>query len=650
MRKRIAMISEHASPLAALGGVDSGGQNVYVAHLARSLAAIGYRIDIFTRRDSRRLPEIIEWTDGIRIVHVPVGPPVFVRKENLLPYMADFTRHMLPACKRNRYALIHAHFWMSGLVAAEIKRHLGIPFVITFHALGLVRRKYQGDADEFPDDRFGIENRIIEDADQLIAECPQDEEDMIRLYNADPAKIATIPCGFDPLEFWPIEKGRARKILDLDPDERIILQLGRIVPRKGIDNVIRAYAKLRNNYGIRARLVIVGGESGKPDPAKNPEIARLQGIASEEGVSDGVLFSGQRSRKELKHFYGAADIFVTTPWYEPFGITPVEAMACGTPVVGSNVGGIKFTVRDSETGYLVAPNDSDALAERIAYLYQNPKLLNLLGRQSIRRANDLFTWERIANMMRSVYEEVMICGDEENNEATDLRAFLDSGFQSYAAAICQASTKVRPSILETAQAISDCLSEGGKVLVCGNGTNVTNASHFAGKLIGAFREPDRAGLPVLALNAHAAELKSWSEGLSYEDLFARQVEALGRTGDVLLGIGIHGRAPEMVRAFETARRRGLRCIAMLGMDGGDVNALTDVSIVVPSVDKQKVQEVQLVIIHLLCELLAAQWSSEKTPKKEQKQISGLKNCRSRRRDAGRAKGRSEREQEKAGIG
>ncbi|HSK10596.1 MAG TPA: glycosyltransferase, partial [Vicinamibacterales bacterium] len=350
MTRRLAFISEHASPLALLGGVDSGGQNVYVGQLARHLACLGYEADVFTRRDAEALPERVEWMNGVRVIHVPAGPASVLPKEELLPFMGEFTAWMTRFIKRERrgYDLIHANFWMSALVAADIKQALGIPFVVTFHALGRVRRHFQQDADHFPDERFAIEDRAVAEADHVIAECPQDEEDLIRLYNADPARVSIVPCGFDPMEFWPVSKQFARIALGLPADEPVILQLGRIVPRKGVDNVIRALGRLRRDHHREARLLVVGGEAEEPDPSTMPEFARLAAIAGEEGVADLVTTVGRRNREVLKYYYSAADVFVSTPWYEPFGITPVEAMACGTHVVGSNVAGIKFSVLDGE--------------------------------------------------------------------------------------------------------------------------------------------------------------------------------------------------------------------------------------------------------------------------------------------------------------
>jgi glycosyltransferase involved in cell wall biosynthesis len=405
--KRIALISDHASPLAAAGGIDSGGQNNYVAQVARQLGRFGYEVDVFTRRDAPGLPEVMEWSPGVRVVHVPAGPAAFLRKEELLPVMERFSTFVRDfARKHGGYDIAHANFFMSGLVAQELKRSLGIPFVITFHALGRVRRLHQGDADQFPAERLDIEDRLIASADGIVAECPQDKVDLTTHYRGDPLKITIIPCGFDKAEFWPITKPFARRALGFGQDERILLNVGRLIPRKGIDTAIRGVARLARTYGIAAKLVVVGGNSDLPDPALTPEIGRLRQIAETEGVGPLVHFTGRRSREFLKLYYSAADLFITTPWYEPFGITPLEAMACGTPVIGSDVGGIRFSVLDGHTGALVPPNDPDALAEKAAGLYRDRDLLRELGRNSIRRVQGQFTWQKVARSIAIFYEEV----------------------------------------------------------------------------------------------------------------------------------------------------------------------------------------------------------------------------------------------------
>jgi D-inositol-3-phosphate glycosyltransferase len=403
---RIALISDHASPLAAAGGVDSGGQNIYVAEIARSLVRRGHAVDVFTRRDAPDLPSVVAWA-GARVVHVPAGPPQFVRKEDLLPAMAEFSSFVRGFCEREGgYDLVHANFFMSGLVASELKRALGIPFVVTFHALGHVRRLHQGDADQFPPERLEIERRLTTEADAIIAECPQDLDDLVTLYEAEAERIRVIPCGFEPKQFWPVERRFARRTLCFSADEKIVLHLGRLVPRKGADNVIRAVARLAEREGVNATLMIVGGNSDVPDPAITPEIGRLQTLARSEGIGERVVFTGRRPRELLKLYYSAADAFVTTPWYEPFGITPLEAMACATPVIGSAVGGIKFSVVDNETGFLVPPDAPEVLAARLADLYKNPRLGKRLGRSAARRAKRLFTWDTVADALATVYEGV----------------------------------------------------------------------------------------------------------------------------------------------------------------------------------------------------------------------------------------------------
>ena len=406
MIRSIALISEHASPLAAAGGVDSGGQNIYVAQVASHLARLGYEVDVFTRRDAN-LPEIVQWQPRVRVVHVPAGPAQYVRKEELLPWMDEFCRYVRDFARaRGGYLVSHANFFMSALAAMELKRALGIPFVVTFHALGRVRRLHQSEADQFPAQRVDIEEAAIAQADAIIAECPQDDEDLRRLYGADRRKLAVIPCGFDRAEFWPIARPFARRALGLDPKERILLNIGRLVPRKGVDNAIRALGRLAREHRIAARLLVVGGNSDLPCPVLTPEIGRLQQIAEAEGVAGRVVFTGRRSREFLKLYYSAADVFVTTPWYEPFGITPLESMACGTPVAGADVGGIRYSVADGLTGHLVPPKDPEHLAASLARMCADAEHRRELGRNAIDRVHEQFTWSRVTRSIGALYQDV----------------------------------------------------------------------------------------------------------------------------------------------------------------------------------------------------------------------------------------------------
>lgn len=406
--RRIALISDHASPLAAPGSIDCGGQNVYVAHLARELAQAGHLVDVFTRRDDAKQKQLVRWRENLRVINVPAGPAHYVPKEQMLPHIPSFSRFTARFARHQPvpYDIVHANFFMSGMVARHLKQALGLPFVITFHALGRVRRLAQGTADAFPAARTRIESGLMRHADRIIAECQQDRQDMERLYGASGERIAIAPCGFDPDELRPMPRDEARAALALGPDRFTVLQLGRMVPRKGVDTVIEAVALLRAAYGIDAGLLVVGGDA-QPGGRDGAELARLRALAHTLGIAGHVQFAGQQPRAALRLWYAAADVFATTPWYEPFGITPVEAMACARPVVGADVGGIKSTVVDGTTGFLVPARDPRALAARLARLQRNPPLARTMGEAGLRRAYRHYTWRTVAQQVAAVYAAVL---------------------------------------------------------------------------------------------------------------------------------------------------------------------------------------------------------------------------------------------------
>lgn len=304
------MISDHASPLGVIGGVDAGGQNICVARVATQLAERGLDVDVCSRRDNPHLPDVVPIGARIRVIHVPAGPPAEVPRERLLPYMGAFADDVIARLRREAATvdLMHANFFMSGDVALRVKRRLGIPFVVTFHALGRVRRLRQGAADGFPDARVAIEDTLARRADLLIAECPQDADDLRTLYRADAKRLAIVPCGFDADEFRPVPRAAARARLGWPDDAFVVLQLGRLVPRKGIDTVIDALARrgTRRSQGEcvmkgddRKRVPVTGGAGflgshlcerlapaaarsrGRPPPARLPrdDVARHRACA-----------------------------------------------------------------------------------------------------------------------------------------------------------------------------------------------------------------------------------------------------------------------------------------------------------------------------------------------------------------------------------
>jgi D-inositol-3-phosphate glycosyltransferase len=294
---------------------------------------------------------------------------------------------------------------------------------------------------------------------------------------------------------------------------------------------------------------------------------------------------------------------VSTPWYEPFGITPLEAMACGIPVVGSRVGGIKFSVRDGETGYLVPPDDPSALAERIAHLYHNPKLLAVLGQQAHRRVQDLFTWERVANGISAIYEEVFMEGRLARHQVGERLATIDRRFEEAIETLAQTRRRARGDLIEAADEITKVFAREGKVLIAGNGGSAATAQHWAAEFVGQFLQHGRPGLPAIALGTDPSVLTAWANDAAFEDVFARQVQALARPGDLLIGLSTSGRSRNLVAAFEQARASGVTTLALLGGDGGELKGLTDHLVLVPSRITQHIQEAHDVMLHILCELV-----------------------------------------------
>jgi len=411
---RIALISEHASPVALLGGEDAGGQNVYVDELSRLLGEMGHRVDIFTRRNCADAPLVQPWSPGVRIINLTAGPASAVRKDDLWPHMPAFLNDLIRFALHDgaRYDIVHGNFWMSGWVASELRRILGIPAVQLFHALGVTKRRNQGAADSSPADRIAIERRIVRSVDRVIASCPHEIDELVTGYGAARARIEMIPLGVDCQSFRPVDRAqaRARTGLPITPDDAVVVYVGRVLPRKDVRNVIRALAHLAQTDIGRAgtsKVVVVGGESRDPDPVATPELGELHRLASELGIADRVFLTGMRSKDELRDYYGAGDVAVTTPWYEPFGLTPLEAMACGIPVIGAHVGGIAYTVVDGQTGLLVPPRDPVLLARALRELLGDPGRCRQLGLCARHRMETEFTWPVVASRTAALYDNVI---------------------------------------------------------------------------------------------------------------------------------------------------------------------------------------------------------------------------------------------------
>lgn len=407
--RRIAFLSEHASPLALLGSTDAGGQNVYVDEVSRGLAALGYSVDVFTRRDAADLPTVVQWATGVRVVHLTAGPAEYLPKDDLWPLMPAFRDALLQfmRAERGRYDLLHGNFWMSGWVAAELGRQLRVPVVQIFHALGKIKQQHQGAADTSPGERIAVELAVMAGVDQIVAQCPHEIDELTGEYGADPARITLIPSAVDTARYRPMARDEARRRLGLDPDAFIVTYVGRMLPRKDPRNIVRAVALLARQTDRPVKLMLVGGETAEPDPLLTPELGALQQLAAELGIADRVISYGKRQPDVLHEYYSAGDVAVTTPWYEPFGLTPLEGMACGRPVIGSAVGGLRFTIQHGETGLLVPPRDPEALATALRQLLEQPALAAQMGQAARARVEREFTWGTVADRTAALYQSLL---------------------------------------------------------------------------------------------------------------------------------------------------------------------------------------------------------------------------------------------------
>lgn len=390
---RVDLVSEHASPLAALGGVDSGGQNVHVAELARGMARAGHEVVVHTRRDAPELPTRIEAVPGVTVEHVVAGPPRPIPKDELLPHMAEFGSRLAELWTAEPPDVVHAHFWMSGLAARRGLSGLSVPLLQTFHALGRVKRRHQGSKDPSPAEREVLESELARAVDLVVATC-SDEVDELGEMGVSPDRTAVVPCGIDLEKFVPRGVPRPRG------DRNRVLSIGRIVERKGIDTVIEALAGVPDT-----ELLIAGG----PDHAQwstDPEVERLSRCADEAGVADRVRFLGPIAHDEAPALYRSADVVVSVPWYEPFGTVPLEAMACGVPVIVTSVGGHRDTVLDGGTGVLVPPRDSSELARGIRELLRDPRRCAAMGAAGVRRVRARYGWDRLVRETEAVYHRV----------------------------------------------------------------------------------------------------------------------------------------------------------------------------------------------------------------------------------------------------
>ena len=360
----------------------AGGQNVHVAQLATALARRGAEVVVHTRRDDPGLPERVPLAPGVTVRHVDAGPAEPVPKDELLPHMGRFADVLNADWREDPPDVVHSHFWMSGLAALDAAEGLPVPVAHTYHALGVVKRRHQGAADTSPRGRIDLERDIAARAERVIATCSDEVFELVR-QGADRRRLSVVPCGVDTARFTP--DGPAEPA-----DRPRIVCVGRMVERKGVADVVRALPELPG-----VELVVAGG----PPAARlddDPEAVRLRGIAEELGVADRVDLRGGLERSAVPPLMRSAVAVVCAPWYEPFGIVPLEAMACGVPVIASSVGGMIDTVVHGVTGVHVPPRDPGRIAAAARCLIDAPERRDALGRAGVARARERYTWDRVA--------------------------------------------------------------------------------------------------------------------------------------------------------------------------------------------------------------------------------------------------------------
>jgi D-inositol-3-phosphate glycosyltransferase len=411
---RIAMLSYHTCPLATLGGKDTGGMNVYVREITRQLGAMGIHVDVFTRSQDEHVPHVLhDLGYGNRVVHIPAGPEHPLPKKELTSYIPQFVEGIqeFSASKQLVYDLIHSHYWMSGIAAIELKKAWQVPFLHMFHTLGVMKNRVAQSPQELEGNyRIDGERQVLEAADRIIVATQAEYAQLLWLYQADVNKILIIPPGVNVGRFYPIQPDEAKEYIGVPPCGRMVLFVGRIEPLKGLDVLIEAIALMQQGADFKEHpfcLVIIGGDTEENHTDDdNLEMSRIKELAEKYNLSNLVTFLGKKSQDSLPYYYSAAEAVVVPSQYESFGMVALEAMACGTPVVASQIGGLAYLVQDGVTGFTVPVDEPDELARKLASILLDSALHQRLSSQAVKVAQD-YAWEKIAQKLLVVYDELL---------------------------------------------------------------------------------------------------------------------------------------------------------------------------------------------------------------------------------------------------
>lgn len=410
-RQAIALILVHADPASEIGKGEAWGQNTYVRQVGEALERLGWQVDMFTRKTSPEAPTIVQHSPHCRTIRLVAGPQEPVHRDRLFDYLPEFVEAFkkFQTKETANYPLVHTNYWLGGWVGLQLKQHSNIQLVHTFHSLGSL--KYQGVA-EPPDVatlRMGVERQILEAADRVIATSPQEQEYLWANISAN-SRVNMIPCGADMASFHTIPKEEARRALGISADERVVLYVGRFEPYKGIETLVKAFARLKHENLIEQdpdalKLMIVGDSD--PDSTTRGERQRIAQQVRDLNLQSATSFAGRVGHDRLPLYYTAADVCVVPSHFEPFGLVAIEAMACGTPVVASDVGGLRFTVIPEETGLLAPPRDDVAFSDAIARILNDPQWATKMTTLASARVQQNFSWAGIAGQLSNLYRHLL---------------------------------------------------------------------------------------------------------------------------------------------------------------------------------------------------------------------------------------------------
>jgi D-inositol-3-phosphate glycosyltransferase len=410
---RIAMLSYHTCPLATLGGKDTGGMNVYVRDLTRELGRRGVGVDVFTRSQDEHVPHVLhDLGYGNRIVHIPAGPEIPLSKETLAEYIPEFIQGIqdFSESKQLEYDLIHSHYWLSGLAGLELRQLWQVPMIQMFHTLAVMKRRVaRNDEESASEMRLQAEQKLMQKSDRIVAATQAELAQLQWLYRADTKRIRVIPPGVDTTRFYPIPKDEALEFIGTPARQCMLLYVGRVEPLKGIDILFEAMALLKQEGFLDINplcLAIIGGDPGVSQEEMSSEMERLHRLQESLGIGDLISFLGRRAQDTLQYYYSAAEIVVVPSQYESFGMVALEAMACGTPVIASETGGLAFLVKHGETGFHVPAADPHALANQINELMSDEVLRARLGKQAALYAKE-FSWSIIVDQILELYASVL---------------------------------------------------------------------------------------------------------------------------------------------------------------------------------------------------------------------------------------------------